>query len=254
MPTEQDIREHLTTNFIKKIYAFETLDSTNTLAKSLKDIEHATLIITDEQFAGRGRQGRKWSSEKGKNLTFSIIVKPNVQRGILGLLPLSAGLAVAEAIEATASLRAVCKWPNDVLIENKKVCGILCETTSRKEGLFVIIGSGINVNQASFPDELSNIATSLSIVMNKEVDRLDLLNAVLERFEHWYNEIVEGNSLQMLQQWKAHSTMLGKPIIVQEGNTTRSGVAVDLTESGELILQTNSTTTKILSGDVHLVH
>ena len=129
MLTADELRPYIkTTTFGRKIYAFESIDSTNTFAKSL--IEESTaegsLVIAEEQTAGKGRQGRTWISERGKNLTFSLIVKPKVSSKLLGFLPLCAGVAITEAIFSSSGIAAQCKWPNDVLINGRKVCGILC--------------------------------------------------------------------------------------------------------------------------------
>jgi BirA family biotin operon repressor/biotin-[acetyl-CoA-carboxylase] ligase len=216
----------------------------------LNDGEEGTLVIAEEQTVGKGRQGRTWISEKGKNLTFSVVVKPNNFQEVSGLLPLCAGLAVVEAIQSCTAINAECKWPNDVLIDNKKVCGILCE--SSKTG--IIIGIGINVNQSSFAEELKSQATSLLIEQKKEIDRIGLLVQILERLEHWYKKVIEKHTQEILSTWKAHSTMLGRQVRVLQNNQTISGIAIDLVNDGGLLLQTNDTITKVHSGDVHVIH
>jgi len=250
MLTENEIRQRLRgTLFGKKIYSLEVIESTNTFARTLSDGEEGTLVIAEEQTAGKGRQGRTWNSEKGKNLTFSVIMKPkNLQRAA-GLLPLCAGLAVVEAVKTCTTINAECKWPNDVLIDGKKVCGILCETSTTG----IVLGIGINVNQTSFPPELQPRAASLSLQTKREEDRLELLVIILERLEHWYKKLMGESILEIVNTWKAHSTMLGKQVKVSLHNQTISGIAVDLDLSGALLLQRNGIITKIFSGDVHLI-
>ncbi|MBI3766348.1 MAG: biotin--[acetyl-CoA-carboxylase] ligase [Ignavibacteriales bacterium] len=148
----------------KNIHTFDLLDSTNLKAKSLlqEGEEEGTIVIAEEQTAGRGRMGRSWVSERGKNLTFSVVLKPQISPESIGIVSLYGGLAVAEAIQDQSHLHPECKWPNDVLLNGKKCCGILSEAVFKQGSLVgVVMGIGINVNQRVFTRELRATATSV---------------------------------------------------------------------------------------------
>src|ERR1044071_5539110 len=128
--TELEIRKHLkTSTFGRQLYCFDQIDSTNSSAKSLaaQGIEEGAIVIAEEQRTGRGRFDRTWHSSPGLNLTFSIILRPNIHPRKIGVLSLYAGLAVTQGVMETSGLDATCKWPNDILVNRKKICGILCE-------------------------------------------------------------------------------------------------------------------------------
>src|SRR3972149_1428758 len=187
MINERDIQASLKTkSFGKRIYSFETIDSTNTYGRSLKESEapHGTLIVADEQTSGKGRQERPWQSQKGKNLLFSLVLRPKFSQERIRLLPFAAALASAHAIETETGCAVECKWPNDLLVGRKKVAGILIETTVQDEAVKnAIAGFGINVNQTEFPDDIREKATSLRLHTLRDVDRIRLLCAVLEEVE-----------------------------------------------------------------------
>jgi len=251
----KEIQSYVTSQiFGKKIFAYEVVESTNTTAKSLiQDSTDGTIVIADAQTAGRGRLKREWLSEPKKNLTFSVIIKPEIAPELFGVLSLYAGLSVAEAIESVAKLRPVCKWPNDVMLNGKKFCGILSEAVFNREMLAgVIVGIGININQSIFPRELESIATSLLQVTGKELDRFSILAAVLDRMEYNYTSIKTGNSTGIIEGWKKYSTMFGKEITINQDKHPVRGIAKRLDDDGGLILLTNKGEEKFLAGDVAL--
>ena len=256
--TEKEIRQHLTTKiFGKNIYTFDSLESTNTYAKSLtlENNAEGSLIIAEEQTAGKGRLKRSWLAEKGKNLTFSIILTPTILPERIGILSLYAALAVAEAIENILPLTPVCKWPNDVLLNDKKVCGILSEVVFKSEALYsVIIGIGINVNQLIFPNELQEIATSLFLTTGRSIDRAIFLAKVLERLETLYKIIQNNQTDRILRHWKKYCTMFDKKISIEQQGTILKGTVTGLADDGGLIIQTNSKNVKVLAGDIQIIN
>jgi BirA family transcriptional regulator, biotin operon repressor / biotin---[acetyl-CoA-carboxylase] ligase len=249
-----DIRTRLTTQlFGKEIHYRDALPSTNIFAKALLQngaIEGA-LVITDHQTDGHGRSNRKWYSEPSKNLTFSVIVQPTIAPERLGGLSLYAGLSVAEAIEEIASLRPTCKWPNDILLNGKKICGILSEAIFEYNQLKgVVIGIGINVNQRVFPAELQSTASSLTLETNQEYDCIALLSSVLERMERNYQLVQSAQMDQVFESWKQYTTMFGQMISVHQTENIITGIAARLDDDGGLILLTSNGEQKILAGDI----
>jgi BirA family transcriptional regulator, biotin operon repressor / biotin---[acetyl-CoA-carboxylase] ligase len=256
--TEKEIQNYLSTKiFGRKIYSFDTIDSTNAFAKTLvsQDALEGTLVITEEQTAGKGRQNRQWFSEKGMDLTFSVILYPNISPERIGIISLLGSLAVAEAVESTSPNKPTCKWPNDVLIDGKKVCGILSEVIFNSETSYaVIMGIGLNVNQSIFPDELKNTATSLSLIAGHAIDRIVLLARILERLETLYDAIQHSQPELIIQQWKNYCTMFGKMIKIDQSGNILEGIAAGIADDGGLLVDTNKKQIKILAGDVSIIY
>lgn len=256
--TEQDLRKYFLTRRIgSKITVFDTLDSTNTYAKSLpfSDLTEGTVIIAEEQHSGRGRHGRTWISSKGLNLTFSIILKPIMPIEQLGMISLLAGLAVCEAISLTTTLLPTCKWPNDVLIGGKKCAGILSETVFEGGTLSaLIVGIGVNVNQNDFPVGLRMPATSMAKEAGCILNRYEVFGTILDRFEFWYDRAQAGDILQIIQTWKSKSSTVGKQLIVDQQGTLLKGTAEGIAEDGGLILRTSDGLITIRAGEVTLIH
>jgi len=255
--TEEEIRRGLKTKIIgNRILIFDTLESTNSSAKILLEdgAREGTVIISEEQTRGRGRLGRTWLSERGKNLAFSVILKPPVSPENLGLLSLYAGLAVSKAVEESARIKPECKWPNDVLLEGKKISGILSEAVFREGELSgVIIGIGINVNQTVFPEEIKNSATSICLAAGKTFSRVVLLRGVLNRLDSLYDLIIERPLAQITLQWEGYCSMFGKEIRITDRHRIIDGIAVGLTANGELILDTKEERIRVTAGDVSIL-
>ncbi len=255
--TESDIRKCLDTNlFGKIIHCFDVLDSTNTYTKklALQGAEEGTVVLAEEQISGRGRFERKWISSGGKNLTFSVIVRPNISPQRIGILSLYAALAVTKGILELLEQPPTCKWPNDVLLNGKKVCGILSEAVFIDSSLSaVIIGIGLNVNQTTFPPAIESSAISLAQVSGHDIDRSYVLACVLGKLEELYRNIQEGRLRLIIDLWQQHSTLLGKKITVdQQGNLLR-GTAKAIDDDGGLILAVNGGERKVHAGDVTIV-
>jgi BirA family biotin operon repressor/biotin-[acetyl-CoA-carboxylase] ligase len=251
-----DIQSRLTTKkFGREIHYYETLPSTNVLAKELlqSGTSEGAVVITDNQTDGRGRASRKWFTEPFKNLTFSVIIKPKIDPERMGSVSLYAGLCVAEAVEKITMLRPVCKWPNDILLNGKKICGILSETVFEFNQLKgIVIGVGINVNQRVFPAEVQSTASSLSLETGDEYDYVSVLASVLGRMEDNYRFIQQGNIEQIFENWKRYTTMFGQTVSVHQEEKKITGIAARLDEDGGLILVTSNGEQKILAGDISI--
>jgi BirA family transcriptional regulator, biotin operon repressor / biotin---[acetyl-CoA-carboxylase] ligase len=225
----------------REIKVFNNLDSTNIKAKELakEGFPSGTVIIAEEQTAGKGRRGRNWFSPKGSGLWFSLLVRPDISPDRATFLTIIASLAVVEAFEEIApELNPIIKWPNDIMIKGRKVCGILSELGTEDNNInYAVIGIGINVNQTSFPEELSTKATSLQLVLGRPVDRFGLLQEVLNSFEIYYIRLLEKRFDELLQEWKARLNLTGEKVLIENGSDIYHGRVVDLSSLGELIIE-----------------
>ena len=256
--TENNLSADLITNGLKTRFVgqrtiyYPSLTSTMETAKqeAQQGAEEGTVVIADEQTAGRGRLKRVWLSPKG-NIALSVILRPSI--ACLPSLIMLASLAVMYSIQATTGLKPQLKWPNDVLIRGKKVCGILIESKIQADTVdYAIIGIGVNVNLrlADFP-EIVAIATSLSHELGKEVPRLRLIQRLLVEIERLYLASLAGESLY--EEWQGNLVTLGKRVRVKSGETVHEGIAESVARDGSLLLRClDGSLTKILAGDVTL--
>ena len=223
-----------------------TTDSTNERAQALarEGSPHGTLVTADEQTAGRGRQGRAWSTRPGTAVLMSLVVRDLDERH--AALPLAAAVAVCEAAEACAQVRCTIKWPNDVWIEGRKLAGILVEARTQ-EG-WAVIGAGVNVTSApgDFPPELRETATSLAIAApDREPPSCGrLLGAVVEALE----DRLSHGSERILEEWRGRDALLGSRIAWSGGE----GIAAGVDDTGALQVETGGGRVKLDAGEVHL--
>jgi BirA family biotin operon repressor/biotin-[acetyl-CoA-carboxylase] ligase len=257
MPEEKlnsaSITNGLTTRFVgQNILYYPSLPSTMDIARqqALKKAQEGTAVVADRQITGRGRLKRAWVSPEG-NIAVSIILYP--AKTHLSALTILASLAVLHSIEATTGLQCQLKWPNDVLIDGKKVCGILLESQAKADSVdYATIGIGINVNMklADYPD-IAPIATSLADELGKEVSRLALIRNLFIETEKLYLKLQSGKSL--LEEWRKHLITLGKDVRVRSGEDIFEGVAESVAEDGSLLLRCkDGSLMKFMAGDVTL--
>ena len=247
------ITNNLETRFIgQRVIYYPSLTSTMEVAKreAQQGVAEGTIIIADEQTAGKGRMKRLWLSPRG-SIALSVILYPDV--AYLPSLVMLASLAVVHSIEAVTGLKAQVKWPNDVLINGKKVCGILVESEVRRNTVnFAILGIGVNVNLrlADFP-EILPIATSLSDELGREVSRLELIRQLLVEIELLYLALPTGWSIY--EEWRDRLLTLGKRVSVKWGKIKYEGIAESVARDGSLLLRhSDGSLTKIVAGDVTL--
>ena len=244
----------LETEFIGRNFIYcDEIESTNKELLSGKQQykKNGTVILAEKQLAGRGRKDRTWLSAKGLNLTFSILLtKESITELNTNHLNFAASLAVSMAIENLYQLRTELKWPNDVLIDKKKVAGILIETSIKGTKVErVVIGIGINLNQIAFQGEFNLTPTSLKLEMGTDVDRENMLAEILNLFEELLVEL--GNKPgNILNDWRSKCKMIGDKITISEDDKVKSGIFYDIDENGFLLLKKNNTIEKIHFGDV----
>ena len=244
-----------TTTLGYKIYCYDNVSSTNSIAKEVakKDGEEKIVILAETQTSGKGRLGREWISPMG-GVWLSIILRPKITPKEALKLTFITSSAVAKTINAMFGLKAEVKWPNDVLINSKKVCGILTETKTKENNIeFVVVGIGINVNVdlESFPSSLRNNITSLKYELGYEIKRKAFLKSLLQNFEHRYKRLQQELWSVLLQEWKLLATFLGEQVEVTSFNEVIVGEAWDLDEDGSLIVRLkNGVLRKVVTGDV----
>ena len=254
----EEIKEYLNTDFMgRNIHYFNSIDSTNSKAKEIAlEEKEGTVLIAEEQTEGKGRMGRSWVSPKGKGIWMSIILKPNVEPMKVPKLTLVGAAAVYKALE-NMGIKAQIKWPNDVLIDGKKICGILTEMSGELNMVnYVIMGIGINVNldEGDFPEELKDKATSLKISTGKEINRKELTANILNEFEKLYISFKEKDQMnEVLKICRENSILLGEEVKIIRGNDVRIGKAIDINENGELLIKFEGDKVEsIIAGEVSL--
>lgn len=258
MYNKRELEQGLKTKTMgQTIYFYEETDTTNNRARelALEGAPEGTLVVAEKQTAGRGRRGKVWESPLGTGIWMSLVLRPQIAPTEASVLTLLCGLATAEAIEAETGLSAGIKWPNDILINGKKAVGILTEMDCEmSEVHFVIPGIGINVNTASFPPEIADIATSLYLECGKTVSRRRLVHKVLERLEEHYETFLRtGSFAAMLEDYRKHCITLGKEVHVL-GREPFFAEALDITPEGELLVRRadNGKEEVVFSGEVSI--
>lgn len=256
---EAAIRAGLRTATIgRRLHVHEAVDSTNDLAMALGRQGHpeGTVVLADRQRRGKGRLGRGWESPPGVGIWTSILLRPAIRPAQAPLLSLVAGVAVADAIREAAELAPALKWPNDVLIRDRKAVGILTELDAEGEQLRqAVVGIGINVNQApgDFPEEIRESATSLRMAKGTPVSRLDLLLHLYGQFEAWYLRFQGEGGAPIVAGWKERSVMLGRRVRISTDGVTWEGIASDVDADGALLVRTASgEVRRVLAGEVTL--
>jgi len=255
----QEVQRGLFTKYIgKEIYYFPELKSTNIMAKEkalhrAEGIDEGTLVITERQSAGKGRLGREWFSPIG-GIWLSIILYPQLPPSYIPRITLMTAVAVVKAIKMCTQIEPQIKWPNDILINEKKVCGILTEMNAELDMInWVVVGIGINVNinHQEFPEDIQENTISLKEVSGKEVFRVKLTQTFLQEFEKYYDKLKRKEFPSILEEWKLYSNTLGKKIRVDMGERIIAGEAVDINEEGALILKKeDGELIKIISGTI----
>jgi len=239
------------------IYRFGKIDSTNSHLSRLGEegFPEGTVIVADEQTAGRGRFGRSWEAEPQANLLFSLLLRPHfLQQDEIFVLTFAAAVAVAEGIEKITNLHPQLKWPNDVLLDGKKVCGILLESSFDSSRFSrVVLGIGLNVNQQNFSPSISSQATSLFLSTGKRFDREELLIAILTNFSLFYDSTQKRDFYSVMKKWRDRSTMSGKKIIVSLEGRRYEGICDDVADDGRLVVSTDDGPKKFTAGKVTIL-
>ncbi len=238
-------------SIIKDVRVYNTIDSTNQEAKRLgsgPSID-GLLLISEEQTMGKGRRGRTWLSKKGDGIFMSLLLRPQIQPVHASMLTILAGLAVQKAIVGATGLACKIKWPNDVVVSGKKVCGILTEmSTDMEEIQFVVVGIGVNVNALEMDPEAAPYATSLCMESGKTYERKLLAAAIVEQFELYYMQFIQDCSLEpILSEYNRVCANIGGKVRIESGGSSFVADALRMDESGALVV-------KLEDGQIKQIH
>ncbi|WP_099192804.1 biotin--[acetyl-CoA-carboxylase] ligase [Tepidibacter mesophilus] len=249
------IEHDLNTKFIgKEVIHFDTIGSTNDYAKkSATDFIDGTIVVSEEQTSGRGRRGKEWHSIKGDGIWVSIILKPDIYPHNAPFITQIAGASIVKAL-GNLKIDASIKWPNDIIVNNKKVSGILTELGAEIDKInYIVVGIGMNVKTIDFPDEIQSVATSI-LKEGYSVKRIDILKNILEEFEKLYlNYIQENDKSNCIMICKERSAILGKNIYIINGDKRRKVKCIDINEEGNLvIINENNDIEELISGEVSI--
>ena len=239
---KEEIENELKSNWVgKNLWYYDEIDSTNNRAMALGEerAPHGTTVVADQQNGGKGRRGRTWLSPSGTNIYVSILLRPEFDVQKAPMLTLLMAYSVTEVLREAEGLDARIKWPNDIVLNKKKVCGILTEMTMKDSDIdYVVIGVGINVNNEEIPQELTISATSLKLETGKEINRAVLLARILERFEKESEAFVKAGDLSVIQD--GYNQILvnreNQVRVLETGNEYRA-IAHGINHLGELLVE-----------------
>lgn len=237
-----------------EICYFDVTDSTNTQAKSLGegDAPNGTLVVAGKQESGRGRRGRSFESPAGTGIFMTLLLRPEIEPQNASMLTLVSALAVAKGIEHMVDFPVQIKWPNDIVINGKKVCGILTEMSAQMDYVnYIVIGIGINVGNEEFPEEIKDVATSIYLESGKHVNRAMLIEKIWEEFEDYYELYEKTQDLSSLvKEYDSYLVNRGQKVRVLDSKEPYEGKAMGITDRGELIVDTWEARRLVSAGEV----
>jgi len=256
LPLEQEIQGGLKTSIIgKHIQYFSKVPSTNDVLKNLakQGESEGTIIIAEEQTNARGRKNRYWNSPK-EGLWFSILLRPHIPPQKAMLVTMIASISLTQAIHRTIGIKPIIKWPNDLLIQGKKVCGILTELSAEIDQIeYMLIGIGLNVNNA-IPESLQSKSVSLKQSTHRHVSRVMLMQAICIAFDEWYEQLKKGCEEHIRSTWLSLSQIQGKTVEIKRELTTIKGIVKGIDLQGGLILESDQGIQHVLTGDIQYIN
>ena len=238
----------------QEIFCYEVTDSTNTRAKQLAEQGHpdGTLAVAEKQEAGKGRRGRNWEAPAGSGIYMTLVLKPQIAPVNASMITLVAALAVSAAITKCSGKTAEIKWPNDIVMSGKKVCGILTEMSAQINYInYIVTGIGINVHNENFPEEISQTATSIYLETGQHLNRTMLIEEVLEQFEKYYEIYLKTEDLRgLVEEYNERLVNRNRDVCVLDPREPFEGKAAGITEKGELIVNTPKGQKLVAYGEV----
>lgn len=258
--TAAEIASRLHTKYLgQQVRCYDVVGSTNNEAKLLAEqgAVHGTLVVSEIQDSGKGRRGRGWSSPPGLGVWMTVILRPDMRPVHASMLTLLAAMAVSDAVLALG-LPCQIKWPNDIVIRGKKICGILTEMSTEMESInYVVTGMGINVHNREFPESIADVATSLDMENTGQepamtsISRSGLIAAVMEALEMYYEQFLETENLAFIQkEYNKRLVNMGKEVYIFEKDTKRGGLCRGIDETGCLVVEIDGHEEHIVSGEV----
>ena len=239
----------------QEIAYYSVVDSTNNKAKRMAEegALHGTLVLADEQTGGRGRRGRGWKTPPKSGIAMTLIIRPKLLPEKASMITLVMGMAVASACRELLGLPAGIKWPNDVVINGRKICGILTEMSAEMDDIhYLVIGSGINVNMEEFPEEIREVATSLSIQAGHPVNRAEVICCCMKYFERYYETFMETEDLTgLMDAYNGMLVNMDAEVRVLEPGNEYCGVSMGINSRGELLVKRDKDTVEeVFAGEV----
>ncbi len=249
-----DVLSEKDIDYDKVLYKAE-LDSTNEEGKRQAAIkcEDGLLIICDDQTAGKGRLGRSWQAEKNAGIYMSMVIYPDIMPVEIPQITLVTGIAVMRSVNRVTGLKTRIKWPNDIIINGKKLVGILAEMSAEMEKVnYVVIGIGINVNMKSFEGELKEKATSIYIETGKRFKRSLIINEFVKEFKICYNEFCKNGFASFVDEYNENCANVGKNVKTAGGRMNIEGISRGVNEKGEILIETDKGTAAVMAGEVSI--
>ncbi len=254
---EYSVVQHLTTRDIgRKIDVFKSIDSTNNFAKSLAQLDavHGTTVVSEVQTQGKGRMGRSFHSPIGMGIYMSVVLRPKLSVEHSLLITSCAAVAVAEAVELVTGLECKIKWVNDIYVGNKKLCGILTEASVNVEqgGLdYAVVGIGLNVQNTTFPKNISDIATSIYLETGKKFSKSLLAAEILNKLEEHLDKIQDKS---FIEDYRKRSNLIGRRIEITQGDAVTQAVCIGIDEICRLLVRYDNGEEKaLMSGTIRIV-
>jgi len=253
------IKEGIQGSIGRKIFFYKTVSSTNTIAAELaeKDEVEGAVVIADRQERGRGRLGRCWVSPPGVNIYMSILLRPEIEPKHMTLITIMDAIACTLALRRVTGLNVTIKWPNDLMVSDKKLGGILTEMRIALNRIkYAITGIGINVNMDSdaLPDIIKDVATSVKMETGMLHSRPEIIIEILNEIDHWYRILKEKRKMELLSQWKELTSTLGRKVKIILGKETLTGVAESIDGEGMLVVKLPSGASRVIrDGDLTIL-
>ncbi|MEG0371176.1 MAG: biotin--[acetyl-CoA-carboxylase] ligase [Clostridium sp.] len=255
--TKEEIMPLITTKYIgRDIVYFNEIGSTNDEIKRLakNGAAEGTLVIANMQTNGRGRLQRVWEDSRGENISMSLLLRPLIPPFMAPGITQVVALSVVNGLKKSCDLDFTIKWPNDIILNNKKVCGILTEMDGEIDNLnYIIVGVGINVNQMSIHDEISHKATSINIEYGKKIDRKIVVSNILNEFEENYEVFKSEGISSFIEELKKNSALIGKRVTISNPFKTFNAQVVDIDKEGYLVVKgEDGSTQSVVGGEVSI--
>lgn len=254
--TSSELKSLIDSEFVaNEVCYYHEIDSTNNEAKKMAEhgAKHGTLVITECQIGGRGRRGRQWISPSGSGIWMSLILRPNIEPTCASMLTLVAALATVDAITENVNIKCSIKWPNDIVVNGKKICGILTEMSAELDCVnYVVTGIGINVNTTEFADEIKDKASSLLVETERHIKRSEIVKSFAKYYEQYYDIFMKTHDLSgLIDCYNENLINVGRQVKITDLKTEFTGIAQGINALGELIVKKeDGTVVSVMAGEV----